>query len=264
MGRGFGMVLEGKTALVTGAGSGIGRAIALRLARDGARVAAADLNLEGARETASQIEGLGVCGVPLQVDVRDVASLQSMVDATVGQLGRIDILVACAGIVQMRRMLDITAEEWDRIFSVNTRGLFFTLQLVARQMERQGGGVILNMASAAARGPRPMYTHYAASKAAVISITRTAAAALASSGIRVNAVCPGIVETPMWDQIDREYAAESGEAPGEHRRQRAKEIPLGRLETAEDVAGAVAFLVSDDASYITGQALNVDGGMNMD
>ncbi len=258
------MRLEGKVALVTGAGSGIGRAIAVRLAAEGACIAAADLNAEGAGETISRIEGAGGTGIPVQVDVRDIASLQAMVDRAVERFGRIDILVACAGIVQMKRMLDIAPEDWDRIFAVNTRGMFFTLQLVAKQMEKQGGGVILNMASAAARGPRPMYTHYAASKAAVISITRTAAAALAPSGIRVNAICPGIVETPMWDQIDREYAAESGGPLGEHRRQRAKEIPLGRLETAEDVANAAAFLVSDEASYITGQALNVDGGINMD
>lgn len=258
------MRLEGKTALVTGAGSGIGRAIALRLAGEGAGIVAADLNADGVRETLARIEGQGGSGIAVQVDVRDTSSLQAMVDRAVERFGKIDILVACAGIVQTKRMLDITPEEWDRIFSVNARGLFFTLQLVAKQMERQGGGVILNMSSAAARGPRPMYAHYAASKAAVISITRTAAAALAPSGIRVNAICPGIVETPMWDQIDREYAAESGRPLGEHRRQRAKEIPLGRLETAEDVANAAAFLVSDDASYITGQALNVDGGINMD
>ncbi|HEX2924313.1 MAG TPA: glucose 1-dehydrogenase [Chloroflexota bacterium] len=258
------MRLEGKVALVTGAGSGIGRAIAVRLAGDGARIVAADLNLEGATETISKIEAAGGSGSAVQVDVRDVSSLQAMVDGTVERFGRIDILVACAGIVQTKRMRDITPEDWDRIFSVNSRGLFFTMQLVSKQMERQGSGVILNMSSAAARGPRPMYTHYAASKAAVISITRSAAASLAPSGVRVNAICPGIVETPMWDQIDREYAAESGRPLGEHRRQRAKEIPLGRLETAEDVASAAAFLVSDDASYITGQTLNVDGGINMD
>ncbi|HEX2988503.1 MAG TPA: glucose 1-dehydrogenase [Chloroflexota bacterium] len=258
------MRLEGKVALVTGAGSGIGRAIAVRLAGDGARIVAADLNPEGATETISKIEAAGGSGSAVQVDVRDVSSLQAMVDGTVERFGRIDILVACAGIVQTKRMRDITPEDWDRIFSVNSRGLFFTMQLVSKQMERQGSGVILNMSSAAARGPRPMYTHYAASKAAVISITRSAAASLAPSGVRVNAICPGIVETPMWDQIDREYAAESGRPLGEHRRQRAKEIPLGRLETAEDVASAAAFLVSDDASYITGQTLNVDGGINMD
>ncbi len=258
------LALHGRTALVTGAGQGIGKAVALRIAREGANLLVADLNPETARSTAEEITGLGRRAIGLPVDVSDLAQLEAMVGTAVACFGRIDILVSCAGVVQVKRMLDISEPDWDRIFSVNAKGLFFTLQTVAKQMIRQGsGGVIVNMASAAARGPRPVYSHYAASKAAVLSLTWSAAAVLAPHGIRVNALCPGIVETPMWDQIDQEAAAVFGVAVGEFRRDRAGQIPLGRLETAEDVANAVAFLVSDEAGYITGQAINVDGGINM-
>ena len=257
------MMLEGKVALITGAGSGIGKAVALRLARDGADIVAADIDLETAGATADEVRALGRGALDVQVDVRYVSQIQAMVDAAVERYDRIDILVPCAGIVQQRRMLEITEAEWDRIFDINCKGLFFTNQLVARQMVRQKGGAIVNISSGSGRGPRPFHVHYAASKAAVISITRSMAAGLAADGIRVNAICPGVVETRMWDQIDREMVTEFGQPMGEYRRQRLAGIPLGRLETPEDVANAVAFLVSEDASYITGQALNVDGGMQM-
>ncbi len=257
------MILEGKVALVTGAGSGIGKAVVLRLAREGADVVAADLNPESAQGTAAEVQALGRKALPVRVDVSDVAQLQAMVDGAVANFGRIDILVACAGVIQIKKLLEVTERDWDRIFSVNCKGLFFTDQLVARQMVKQGGGVILNISSISGRGPRPTQVHYAASKAAVISITRSAAADLASRGIRVNALCPGIVETPMWDQIDREAAEELGVPMGQLRQMRLGSIPLGRLETPEDVANAVAFLVSPDAGYITGQTINVDGGFQM-
>lgn len=253
----------GKAAVVTGAGSGIGRSIAIRLAEDGIAMVAADLNLEAAQSTAEEIGSRGGSALAVRVDVGDVAQLQSMVDAAVHAFGTIDILVACAGVVQTKGVLDITEADWDFIFRVNARGTFFTNQLVARQMVRQGGGTIVNIASDAARGPRPLYIHYAASKTAVLSMTKSMAAALAPHGITVNAICPGIVATPMWDQIDREAAAINNRPIGELRQQRVSQIPLGRIETPEDVAGAVAFLVSRDASYITGQTLNVDGGMEM-
>ena len=257
------MALDGKVAIVTGAGSGIGKAAALRLAREGARVVAADLNRDSARATAEQIIGLGGSALDVRVDVRELPQIQAMVDAAVEKYGRIDILVACAGVVQMKRMLDISEADWDRIFDVNAKGLFFTLQAVARQMVRQASGTIVNISSVSGRGPRPLQVHYAASKAAVISVTWSAAADLAPHGVTVNAICPGIVDTPMWDQIDREAAAEFGGPLGEFRRQRVEQVPLGRLEKAEDVANAVVFLVSPEASYITGQALNVDGGFQM-
>ena len=256
-------MLTDNVAIVTGAGQGIGKAVALRLAREGASVVVADLNLETARSTAEEIRAMGAGALEVQVDVRDPASIGTMVDAAVEAFGRIDVLVSCAGVINVREILDITREEWDRIFEVNARGTFFTLQAVSRQMVKQGSGVIVNMASAAARGPRPTFAHYAASKAAVISLTQSAALALAPHGIRVNAICPGVVETPMWDQIDRETHDRFGVPLGETRQQRVRGIPLGRIETPEDVANVVAFLVSPQANYMTGQSLNVDGGINM-
>ncbi|MHB0870897.1 MAG: SDR family NAD(P)-dependent oxidoreductase [Chloroflexota bacterium] len=256
-------MLKGKVALVTGAGQGIGRAVALRLAGEGADLVVADRNPETAQGVAQEVMGLGRQALGLRVDVRDLSQLQTMVDRAVERFGAIDVLVACAGIAQMKALLEVTEEEWDLVFDVNCRGLFFTLQLVARQMVRQERGTIVTIASIAGRAPRPMQPHYGASKAAVISITRSAAAALASSGITVNAICPGIVDTPMWRQLDEQATREFGLAAGEYTRQRLQQIPLGRLETPEDVANAAAFLASPEAGYITGQALNVDGGFYM-
>jgi NAD(P)-dependent dehydrogenase (short-subunit alcohol dehydrogenase family) len=221
------MVLEGKVALVTGGGSGIGKSVCLRLAHDGADIVVADMNLEGAGATAAEVRALGRQALEVQVNVSDPVQIQSAVDAAVEKFGRIDILVACAGIVQQKRMLDITEKDWDRVFAVNCKGLFFSNQIVAKQMVKQGGGAIVNMSSASGRGPRPIQAHYAASKAAVISITQTAAAALAANGVRVNAICPGIVETPMWDQIGHHQV---GPLPGQAERDR----PADAAATSSD------------------------------
>jgi len=257
------MILEGKVALITGAGSGIGRATALRLAEEGAEVVAADLRLENARATADEVAALGRRSRAVQVDVTRLPALHAMVDSSLEAFGRIDILVTCAGIVQQSKMLQLQESDWDRMFAVNAKGTFFTIQAVAPQMILQESGAIVTLSSSAGRGPRPTYIHYGASKAAVISITQSVAAELAPHGIRVNALCPGIIETPMWDQIDREMFAEYGIPMGEFRKQRLQRVPMGRIGTAEEVADAVLFLVSPRASYITGQALNINGGSLM-
>ena len=196
----------------------------------------------------------------------------------VGEFGRIDILVNNAGRVQTKYMLDLTPEDWDRVVDTNQRGLFFCLQAVARQMIAKipeevrnadraphSFGKIVNFSSVAGRSGRPYSTHYAAAKTAVISITKSAALALARYNINVNAVAPGLVPTPMWVQIDNERGQLFGSQPGEAMHNFIEQyIPLKRAATAEDLAGAVAFLCSSDADYITGQCLNVDGGIEMD
>jgi NAD(P)-dependent dehydrogenase (short-subunit alcohol dehydrogenase family) len=284
--------LQGKVAIVTGAGQGIGRGIALRLAREGARVVVAEHNAATATETAAVIAAQGGEALAYPVDVANPAATQAMVAAVVDAFGRIDILVNNAGRAQTKPMMELTEEDWDAILDVNQRGMFFCLQAVAAQMIRQipaelragmgladvvtvkaqvaqvhgalqNTGKIVNLSSIAGRRGRPLQTHYAASKAAVISITQSAALALAPYNITVNAVCPGVVPTPMWQQIDADRGRLFGSQPGEAMAAFINTVPLKRAGTPEDVAGAVAFFCSADADYITGQALNVDGGYEM-
>jgi meso-butanediol dehydrogenase/(S,S)-butanediol dehydrogenase/diacetyl reductase len=261
--------LDGKVAIVTGAARGIGRAISLRYAREGADVVVADLNEVGARDTAVEIEGLGRRALALGVDVTRHDQIIGLVRRAVGRFGRIDVLANNAGVVRVERMLDVTEEHWDFVLGVNAKAVFFVLQAVARQMlDQEPGndglhGRIVNTASIAGKpGGRPMFLPYAASKAAVISITQSAAAALAPD-ITVNCVCPGAVETTMWEQIDAEWGELEGRERGEVWRQRIAPIPLGRPETADDVAGVFAFLAGPDAAYMTGQSVTVDGGLVM-
>lgn len=276
-GEGRGRLLADRAAIVTGAGRGIGRAVALRLAAEGATVVVAELDPDGAQSTAKEIEAQGGTGLAYPVNVADTGAARRMVEEVVVQLGRIDILVNNAGAMQTKPMLELTEEDWDRILEVNQRGLFFLLQAVAAQMVGQSGnreeeegsarrshGKIVNIASIAARRGRPLAAHYAATKAAVVSITQSAALALAPYSINVNAVCPGIVLTPMWEEIDRQRAELFGTRPGEAMASFIQRVPLQREATPEDIAAAVAFFCSPDADYITGQALNVDGGYEMD
>jgi meso-butanediol dehydrogenase/(S,S)-butanediol dehydrogenase/diacetyl reductase len=270
--------LMDKVAIVTGAGQGIGKGVALRLARAGAHVVIAEYNPETAEATSAEVCALGRRSIAYQIDLSQVDQIQPMVDWTVSEFGRIDILVNNAGRVQTKHMLDLTPEDWDRIVNINERGLFFCLQAVAHQMIAQipeeirnadraphSFGKIVNFASIAGRSGRPYSTHYAAAKAAVINITRSTASALARYNINVNAVAPGLVPTPMWAQIDQERGEIFGSKPGEAMHNFIEQnIPLRRAATAEDLAAAVAFLCSPDADYITGQCLNVDGGVEMD
>ena len=284
----------GKIAIVTGAGQGIGKGIATRLAHEGAAVVIADYNAEAATATAQEIAtATGVKTLPYQVDISQPTATQKMVDEVVAHFGQINILVNNAGVAQTKPMLDLTEADWDRVIDVNQRGMFFCLQAVAAQMIRQmpealrpsekpadimnvkpgstqvqssfqqSNGKIVNMSSISGRRGRPLSTHYAASKAAVISITQSAALALAPYNITVNAVCPGVVPTAMWKQIDEDRGKLFGTQPGEAIAAFINTIPLKRASTAEDIGGAVAFLCSTDADCITGQALNVDGGYEM-
>ena len=260
--------LDGKIALVTGGARGIGRAIALRFAREGADVAVADMNVEGARSVAGEIEAAGRRALAIGVDVRELAQIRNMVGQAVGTFGRIDVLANNAGVVRVERLLDVTEEHWDLVLGVNTKAVFFVMQAVARQMKDQAPGPdglrgrIINTASIAAKpGGRPMFAPYAASKAAVLSLTQSGAVGLAPD-VTVNCVCPGIVDTAMWAQIDAEWNELEGFAEGEAWRRRVAAIPLGRPEVPDDVAGMFAFLAGPDAAYITGQPFTVDGGFS--
>jgi meso-butanediol dehydrogenase/(S,S)-butanediol dehydrogenase/diacetyl reductase len=256
--------LAGKVAVVTGAARGIGRAIALRLAQDGAAVVVSDINLPGAQGVAAEIEGAGGKAAAIQSDVTDVEGPATLVAQTVERYGRVDVMVANAGIIQIKPILDLTAADWDRMFAVNVRGVFLSLQAAARQMVAQGGGGrLLATASIAAKRGSPYQAHYQASKAAVVGFVRSAAWEFGPHGITVNCYCPGIVDTDMWQVIDRERGRLMGKQPGELIKEQASLSPLSRIEQPDDVAPLVSFLASEESRYITGQAINVDGGVVM-
>ncbi len=257
------MELQGQVAIVTGAGRGIGRATALELARLGADVVVAELDKAGAERTAAEVKSLGRRALALPTDVTRRADLQTMADRTLAELGRIDVLVNNAGIYRAAAPLDVTEEHWDAVMSINARAVFFACQAVLPAMVKQKRGAIVSLASMAGKIGNRNNLPYNASKAAVISITKSLALAHAGDGIRVNCVCPGFVETDMWALVAREQGALMGMTPEEFTRQRAAQVPLGRMERPEDVAGVIAFLASSRAGYMTGQALSVDGGLVM-
>ena len=261
--------LEGCVALISGSGRGIGRTMALRYAREGATVVVADLDEAGARAVAEEIRALGAAAEAFQVDVSEPDQSAATIGRTVDRFGRLDILVNNAGVMRVRPLLELTTEDWDFVNDVNARGLFFALQAGARQMLRQAPisegrprGKIINVASIAGRSGRPMFAAYAASKAAAISITQSAAAGLAPD-LTVNAICPGVVDTEMWRLIDREWTQSDRRPVGSAWQDRIRGIPMGRPQTPEDVVGMAVFLASADSDYITGQSYHVDGGLAM-
>ncbi len=252
------MKLKDKVAIVTGGASGIGRAIAERYAVEGARICIADLNGEAA-ETAAGVIGRGAFAVAFDCTKQD--SIDALVETVVATAGGIDILVNNAGIFAMGPIEEVTREQWDRLFDVNAKGKFFTMQAVARQMIRQGrGGKIINTASQAGRRGEALVPTYCASKAAVISISQSAALQLIKHNINVNAIAPGVVDTPLWEFVDREFARYTGKAVGETKRMVGEMVPYGRMGRPEDYGGIAVFLASDDAQYIVAQTYGVDGG----
>ena len=266
----------GKVAIVTGAGQGIGRGVAKRLAQEGARVVIAEFNAANAEDAAKEIIAAGGEALAYPIDLGDVDQIPKMITDVVAHFGRIDILINNAGVNKTQYMLDVKPEDWDRVQRINQKGLFFCLQAVARQMiaqvpddVKQAGkaaqsfGKIVNFSSVAGRSGRPYAADYSASKWAVISITQSAALAFAPYNINVNAVCPGLVPTPMWTDIDRVQAERFGMNQGQWMQKSIDSIPLKRAATPDDLAAAVSFLCSTDADYITGQTLNVDGGIEM-
>ena len=258
--------LDGRIVLITGAARGIGAATARRLAADGARLVLADLDKAGVEKLAAELGGVAVAA-----DVTRAADGARMVEEPYQRFGRLDVLFNNAGVIRVQPLLDVDEAEWDRVMTVNRQAGIFVLQAAARRMQAQApmagselrGKLIQTASIAGYRGGNHLTTPYSASKAGVISLTRSAAQALARDRITSNCVCPGAVDTAMWAQLDTELAALHGLAPREAWKKRIAGIPLGRPEQPEDVAGVVAFLAGPDSDYMTGQAIKVDGGLVM-
>jgi NAD(P)-dependent dehydrogenase (short-subunit alcohol dehydrogenase family) len=244
-------------AIVTGAGQGMGRSFALRLARDGYAIAAVDVQAEKVRETVACVMAQQGTARAYIADLTDVPVIEPMVAEIERDLGAVEILVNNAGRIKTQLLLDVTEQDWDQIMGVNARGLFFLLQAAGRRMVARHHGSIINIASVAGRSARPKHTVYGASKAAVLHLTKSAATAFGPVGVRVNAVCPGVVDTPMTKAI------QAARTPDEVR-EILESIPLQRMADAGEVAEVVAFLASERSSYINGQAINVCGGIEMD
>lgn len=255
--------VDGRVCVVTGAGRGIGRAIAERLAQAGAPVCIADIDADSAEKAAAAIVSAGGQARGVGCDVSNRDSVRAAIALAAKLFGRVDVVFNNAGVSQTKRFLEVTEGEWDRIMRVNGLGVLLGMQEGARQMIRQGGGgTIINTASIAGKEGFPLFAAYSASKFAVVALTQAGARALAGDGITVNAMCPGVVGTELWDQLDREFI-DLGETqrPGQALDEFGAGILAGRLSTPDDVAGLAVFLASDEAAYITGQAINVDGGM---
>jgi D-sorbitol dehydrogenase (acceptor) len=249
--------LEGKVALITGGARGIGRAICEAYAAAGANVAVADLLEDDAKATA---EALGAQGMAVKMNVTDLDSITRGVAAVEAEWGGIDILVNNAGIFNMASIDKVTHADYRRQYDVNVGGTIFAIQAVVPSMKKRGGGAIINFSSQAGRRGEANVMLYCSTKAAVISITQSMALELAGDNIRVNAVAPGVIDTPMWDVVDAQFAEYENKPKGQKKREVGEAVPLGRMGAPADVADPCVFLASDDARYVTAQTLNVDGG----
>ncbi len=259
------MLLADKVALVTGAGQGIGRAIAVAMAEAGAHVIVADINPVTVEQTASAIAQFQRRTKAIQADVGDLTEIDRMVRETMNEFGRIDIGVHNAGVTRRADVMEITEADWDRIHRVNAKGVFFCMQRVAREMIPRQQGRIINIASIAGKGyAGTSNAAYAASKGAVSSMTRTAAQQLAKYNININAICPGVTKTELSNDNLRVRAQQMGVSFEEMERNRVADIPLRRANDPEDIAAMAVFLASPGARNITGQNYNVDGGIIMD
>lgn len=255
------MQLAGKTALITGAARGIGRAFAEAYIKEGARVAIADIDKARADVTAKE---LGDKALAVKMDVTDPASIDAAVDHTAKTFGQIDILINNAALFTAAPIVEIERVDYARVFDINVSGTLFTMQAVARHMITRGkGGKIINMASQAGRRGEPLVAVYCASKAAVISLTQSAGLDLIRHGINVNAISPGVVDGEHWDGVDAFFAKYENKEPGQKKREVAAAVPFGRMGTPDDLTGMAVFLASDAARYVVAQTYNVDGGQWM-
>jgi meso-butanediol dehydrogenase/(S,S)-butanediol dehydrogenase/diacetyl reductase len=254
----------GKTVVVTGGNKGIGLAIAQRFASEGANVAIASVEPQ-VEDAARGLREAGASAIGVLCDVTDRQAVVALYDRAEAEFGGIDVSVQNAGIITIAKVEDLTEEEWDATMAVNTKGAFLCCQEAIRRMRKGGrGGRLVNIASGQARDGFIYTPHYAASKFGVMGMTQSLAKEVALDGITVNAICPGIIRTDMWDYNDRVWGGMLGDyAPGELMAEWVRNIPMKRAGEGSDVAGVIAFLASEDAAYITGQTINVDGGLIM-
>ena len=254
------MLLKNKVAIITGAASGIGKSIAAAFAKEGAKVSIADINLDAAEKTAKEI---GSSAIAVKVDVSDISSAEEMAKKVEKESGPLDILVNNAGVSYIIPFLECSQDIWDKTIGINLKGTFNCCQAVLKRMAPRKSGVVINISSQSGKSGNSHYTAYCASKFGIIGLTQSLAVEFASLGIRVNALCPGVVLTPLWDQMIGDYAKKRNMKPEEVKPYFESKIPLGRLCTEKDVADTAVFLASDKASYITGQSINISGGAVM-
>jgi NAD(P)-dependent dehydrogenase (short-subunit alcohol dehydrogenase family) len=256
------MKLENKVAIITGAGRGMGHAMAVRFANEGAKVVVAETDRASAEQTFAEI---GERGLMVLADISKVTEIDTLIERTVASLGRIDIIVNNAGVTKSLGFFDVTEADWDWMNAVNSRGLFFCMQRAAREMVKQKSGKIINIASIAGKGFRGTSNiAYAGTKGSVIAMTRIAASQLARHNINVNAICPGATRTHMYQSIMQELVEKRGINEAEATRRLDAMIPLGRSNAPDDIANMAAYLASAEADNITGQSFNVDGGLMWD
>ena len=259
------MLLKDKIAIVTGAGTGMGKAIALRYAREGAHVVAAEIDAASGQQTAAEVSAHDRRGLFVRTDMGKVADINAMVAKAVETFGQIDILVNNAGVTKSLSFFDVTEADRDWMHSVNARGVFFCMQAVAREMMKRNQGKIINTASIAGKGFRGTSNiAYAGSKGAVIAMTRIGASQLAKYNINVNAICPGATRTSMYERIMKQITEREGITEEQAIARMDVSIPLRRSNTPDDIANMAAFLASAEANNITGQSFNVDGGLMWD
>ncbi|WP_018151954.1 L-iditol 2-dehydrogenase [Leeia oryzae] len=254
-------LLQGKHALLTGAGGGIGLATATAFVQQGARCSIVDMHAAPSEGVAALIDQYPDAVQYIRADITHMADIDALVATAISRFGQIDVLFNNAGIAIFEKLLESTEAAYDKLFSVNVKGLFFVMQKVLQHMVDAGvKGSVINLSSQAGRRGEALVAHYCATKAAVISYTQSAALAMAPHGIRVNAIAPGVIDTPMWQHVDAMFAKLEGLAIGEKKIAVGKAVPLGRFGYPEEVADAAVFLASELSRYITAQTLNVDGG----